>query len=50
MQGQAKASFIAGKLSSENAALLNSLPEFLVSMLLAERDSHGNLQVSLIPT
>jgi pyrophosphate--fructose-6-phosphate 1-phosphotransferase len=27
-----------------------SLPDYLEDMLLAERDSHGNLQVSLIPT
>ena len=45
-----KAAFIAGKLSSANAALLGSLPAYVVKMLLADRDSHGNLQVSLIPT
>ena len=45
-----KAGFIAGKLSSANAALLASLPAYVVKMLLADRDSHGNLQVSLIPT
>lgn len=46
----AKAAFISGKLSADNAALLESLPHYIVNMLLAERDSHGNLQVSLIPT
>ncbi|MEI7611669.1 MAG: diphosphate--fructose-6-phosphate 1-phosphotransferase [Betaproteobacteria bacterium] len=46
----AKPMFIQGKLSSENANLLASLPDYIVNMLLAERDSHGNLQVSLIPT
>ena len=45
-----KAAFIAGKLSAANAALLGSLPAYVVKMLLADRDSHGNLQVSLIPT
>jgi len=42
--------FIQSKLSLEAAGLLASLPDYIVNMLLAERDSHGNLQVSLIPT
>jgi pyrophosphate--fructose-6-phosphate 1-phosphotransferase len=46
----AKPLFIQNKLSAENASLLASLPDYIVDMLLAERDSHGNLQVSLIPT
>jgi pyrophosphate--fructose-6-phosphate 1-phosphotransferase len=46
----AKPAFIASRLSAENAHLLGSLPNYIVNMLLAERDSHGNLQVSLIPT
>lgn len=46
----AKAIYVQGKLSAENARLLSSLPDYIVHMLLAERDSHGNLQVSLIPT
>ncbi len=46
----AKADFVGDKLSRENATLLASLPDYIVRMLLAERDSHGNLQVSLIPT
>ena len=45
-----KAAFIVEKLSPDNARLLSSLPPYVVRMLLAERDSHGNLQVSLIPT
>lgn len=45
-----RAAFIQSKLSSDNARLLASLPGYVVKMLLAERDSHGNLQVSLIPT
>jgi len=42
--------FVAGKLSAANRALFASLPDYIVAMLLADRDSHGNLQVSLIPT
>ena len=45
-----KAGFIQGKLTAANGALLASLPDYVVKMLLADRDSHGNLQVSLIPT
>ena len=45
-----RAAFIQCKLSADNARLLASLPAYVVNMLLAERDSHGNLQVSLIPT
>ena len=47
---EAKAAFVRSKLSVDNASLLASLPDYIVRMLLAERDSHGNLQVSLIPT
>ena len=46
----AKAAFIQSKLSADNARLLASLPDYVVKKLLADRDSHGNLQVSLIPT
>lgn len=46
----AKPAFVGSRLSPENASLLASLPHYIVNMLLAERDSHGNLQVSLIPT
>ena len=42
--------FVGSHLSPDNASLLASLPAYVVDMLLAERDSHGNLQVSLIPT
>ena len=42
--------FVWKLLSPANAALLASLPDYIVKMLLADRDSHGNLQVSLIPT
>ena len=37
-------------LSAASAQLFKSLPAYIQEMLLAERDSHGNLQVSLIPT
>jgi pyrophosphate--fructose-6-phosphate 1-phosphotransferase len=37
-------------LSAAGAQLFKSLPAYIQEMLLAERDSHGNLQVSLIPT
>ena len=46
----AKPIFVQEKLSDDNARLLASLPDYIVNMLLADRDSHGNLQVSLIPT
>lgn len=38
------------RLSAAGAQLFKSLPAYIQEMLLAERDSHGNLQVSLIPT
>lgn len=47
---EGRRSFAAFKLSDANAKLLQSLPGYIVDMLLAERDAHGNLQVSLIPT
>ena len=46
----ARPMFVQNLLSAANADLLASLPDYIVNMLLAERDSHGNLQVSLIPT
>jgi pyrophosphate--fructose-6-phosphate 1-phosphotransferase len=45
-----KAAFVKGEMTPANARLLSSLPAYVVRMLLADRDSHGNLQVSLIPT
>jgi pyrophosphate--fructose-6-phosphate 1-phosphotransferase len=45
-----RADYIQQKLSGDNARLFASLPSYVVQMLLADRDSHGNLQVSLIPT
>ncbi len=46
----AKADYIERQLSADNARLFASLPGYVVKMMLADRDSHGNLQVSLIPT
>lgn len=42
--------WILGKLSSENAAIYESLPEGVAKQLTMERDPHGNVQVSLIET
>jgi pyrophosphate--fructose-6-phosphate 1-phosphotransferase len=50
LSDDAKPAFVESRLSADNAHLLASLPHYIVNMLLAERDSHGNLQVSLIPT
>lgn len=45
-----KREFLIKKLAPANAVLFMSLPGYIVDMLMADRDSHGNLQVSLIPT
>ena len=42
--------FIASRLSRDNAAIFRSLPETVARQLAAERDPHGNVQVSLIET
>jgi diphosphate-dependent phosphofructokinase len=41
---------VVAHISEDSAQLFRSLPVYIQEMLLAERDSHGNLQVSLIPT
>lgn len=41
---------IHAHLSSENAALYKSLPKHIALQLSLDRDSHGNVQVSLIET
>ena len=41
---------ILSKLSAENAAIYESLPEGVAKQLTMERDPHGNVQVSLIET
>jgi len=45
-----RVAFIPRKLDADLAALFHSLPIYIQQMLVADRDSHGNLQVSLIPT
>ena len=45
-----KISIIENSLSSENAAVFNSLPALIKSQLLMDRDPHGNVQVSKIET
>lgn len=45
-----KKEFLYKKLTAESTKLMASLPEEIEKMLLLERDSHGNLQVSQIPT
>ena len=42
--------FAARELDAEQVKLFKSLPDYLQEMLLLDRDSHGNLQVSQIPT
>ena len=42
--------WILSKLSAENAAIYESLPEGVAKQLTMERDPHGNVQVSLIET
>lgn len=45
-----KKDFIYKKLKPEMAQLMASLPDEFEEMLLLDRDAHGNLQVSQIPT
>lgn len=45
-----KKDFIYKKLAPESAKLMASMPDEFENMLLLDRDSHGNLQVSQIPT
>lgn len=45
-----KRSFILEKLTPNSAKMMESLPSEIEKMLLLDRDSHGNLQVSKIPT
>ncbi len=45
-----KYSYIIHRLSPENAAIFDSLPVFIAKQLTADRDAHGNVQVSLIET
>ncbi len=45
-----KVATVCRNISDESAGVLNSLPEGIQSQLLADRDPHGNVQVSLIET
>lgn len=45
-----RVAFIPRHLEASLAGLFHSLPSYIQRMLVADRDSHGNLQVSLIPT
>ncbi|WP_423126806.1 diphosphate--fructose-6-phosphate 1-phosphotransferase [Gaoshiqia sp. Z1-71] len=42
--------YVAGKLSTESAAVFQSLPAGIATQLTLDRDPHGNVQVSLIET
>ena len=43
-------SFVAELITKEHKILFNSLPHYIQSILVADRDAHGNLPVSQIPT
>jgi diphosphate-dependent phosphofructokinase len=43
-------SLVAGKLTEKSAAVFKSLPAGIANQLTLDRDSHGNVQVSLIQT
>jgi pyrophosphate--fructose-6-phosphate 1-phosphotransferase len=45
-----RVAFMPAQLTPPHAKLYQSLPSYIQEMLVADRDSHGNLQVSLIPT
>jgi pyrophosphate--fructose-6-phosphate 1-phosphotransferase len=45
-----KIAFVAGKLSKASAEAYKMLPKGIQSQLIADRDPHGNVQVSLIET
>ena len=43
-----KLEYISSKLSADNAKVFESIPAFIALQLTMDRDSHGNVQVSLI--
>ena len=45
-----KIKFVTNKLSAETSPVFSSLPKSIQSQLLADRDPHGNVQVSRIET
>ena len=50
MKPSQRVGFVPGQLKADLGNLFKSLPSYIQEMLVADRDSHGNLQVSLIPT
>ncbi|MDO4715647.1 MAG: diphosphate--fructose-6-phosphate 1-phosphotransferase [Bacteroidales bacterium] len=50
IDADAQREWVINKLSEANAAIYQSLPEGVAKQLTAERDPHGNVQVSLIET
>lgn len=47
---EARREYVAGKLSPESSSLFRFLPAGIAKQLTADRDPHGNVQVSLIQT
>lgn len=47
---ESRREYVAGKLSAETSALFRFLPAGIAKQLTADRDPHGNVQVSLIQT
>ena len=45
-----KRDILSSALAADNMTLFSSLPEYIQEMMLFDRDAHGNLQVSQIPT
>ncbi|HKL71316.1 MAG TPA: diphosphate--fructose-6-phosphate 1-phosphotransferase [Marinilabiliaceae bacterium] len=45
-----KRDFVSSKISDESAEIFNSLPNNIANQLMADRDPHGNVQVSMIET
>lgn len=50
LYGSERREFVVSRLTPANAQFMASLPKQIENMLLAERDAHGNIPVSLIPT
>ncbi|HLW07957.1 MAG TPA: hypothetical protein VKY45_10360, partial [Marinilabiliaceae bacterium] len=45
-----KRDFVASKISAESSEVFRSLPNNIANQLMADRDPHGNVQVSMIET
>ena len=50
LDAQARLTLFQSELDADDVALLNSLPSEVRACLMMDRDSHGNVQVSQIPT